>query len=215
MSIKQNVESVNERIKKAAESAGKNYEDIKLLVATKYADVEQIKELIGSGIKVIGENRVQEADNKFQQLPDVEKHMIGHLQSNKAKLAVKIFDVIQTIDSLKIAKEVNKRAFEINKIMPVFIEVNVSGEESKYGINAEEVSDFYNKLVKLTNLKVDGLMTIAPLAEAEESRICFKKLKQINNELGLKYLSMGMSNDFEVAIEEGSNLLRLGRIFFR
>jgi len=215
MSMKENLESVNEKIKQAAERSGRKFKDIKLLAATKYADVEQIKEIISYDVKCIGENRVQEADKKFQQLPEVEKHMIGHLQSNKAKFAVKLFDCIESIDSLKIAKEVNRRAFETNKIMPVFIEVNISGEETKYGIKQEDVFDFYNKITKLQNLRIEGLMTIVPYVEAEQARPYFRKMKELNDKLKLKWLSMGMSNDYEVAIEEGSNLVRLGRVLFR
>lgn len=214
MGIKENLESMNKKIKKATEKSSRGFKDIKLIAATKYADVEKIREIISCGVKCIGENRVQEADRKFQKLKNVEKHMIGHLQSNKAKLAVRIFDCIQSIDSLKIAKEVNKRAFEINRIMPVFIEVNVSGEETKYGIVVEDVFDFYDKLLKLTNLKIEGLMTIAPYIEAEKTRTYFRKLKELNDKLKMKYLSMGMSNDYEIAIEEGSNMIRIGRLLF-
>ncbi len=190
--------------------------DVELVAVTKQASVEQMKELIELGVKEIGENRVVEADDKFRELSDLKfkKHMIGHLQTNKAKLAVKIFDVIQSVDSLKIAKEIDKQAKNLGKTMPVFIEVNIGKEESKTGLLPEETLEFYDKIVKLTNLKVDGLMCIAPLLPAEETRPYFKQMKELFDQLPLKYLSMGMSNDYIVAIEEGSNMIRLGSALF-
>jgi len=216
MTIKQNIQQINEHIREAAEKAGRNQESVMLVAVTKQATVEQMRECIKLGITTIGENRVIETADKFKQLRDLKftKHMIGHLQTNKVKFAVEIFDVIQSLDSLKLAKEVDKRAKNIGKIMPVFIEVNIGKEEQKSGIMPEEVLSFYDKAIKFTNLKVDGLMCIAPLVEAEQTRPYFKKMKELFDQLPLKWLSMGMSNDYVVAVEEGANMVRIGTRLF-
>lgn len=217
--LKDNFEIINKNIESAAKRSGRAKEDIALVAVTKLATVEQAKEAIALGIAHVGENRVIEADSKFRQLSDMgitefTKHMIGRLQTNKAKLAVEIFDVIQSIDSLKTAKEVDKRAKNAGKLMPVFIEVNIGREESKTGIMPEETLSFYDKIIKLTNLKVDGLMCIAPFVSAEETRPRFREMKKLFSQLPLKWLSMGMTNDYVVAIEEGANMIRIGSALF-
>ena len=216
MALKENIQQINEHIKEAAEKAGRNQESVMLVAVTKQATVEQMKECIALGITNIGENRVIEGEEKFSKLSDMKfkKHMIGHLQTNKAKLAVEMFDVIQSLDSLKLAKEIDKRAKNIGKIMPVFIEVNIGKEDQKSGVMPEELPSFYDKAIKFTNLRVEGLMCIAPFVEAEKARPYFKQMKELFNQLPLKWLSMGMSNDYEVAIEEGSNMVRIGSKLF-
>jgi len=209
MSIQSNIAEILKRIEEAKVQSG---QDVTLMAVTKKSTLAQTTEAISAGIRVIGENRVQAAAEKFPHLPPVEKHMIGHLQTNKVKHAVKLFDCIQSVDTLKLAKEIDKRTVSV---MPVMIEVNVSGEEQKYGVPPTDVDVFYDKMLKLTNLRVVGLMTMAPYVDKEETRQYFKKLRKINETLGLKYLSMGMSNDFEVAVEEGSNLVRVGTAIFR
>ncbi len=189
--------------------------NVKLIAVTKTRTVEEIKEAIISGITCIGENRVQEANEKFPLLPKVEKHMIGSLQTNKVRLAVELFDMIQSVDSVKLAKEIDKRCEAINKVMPVLVEVNIGGESNKYGIKLEDVKSFVKEISQLKNISIQGLMCVAPLVSPEEARPYFKKMKQAFESInGLKWLSMGMSNDFAIAIEEGATLVRVGTAIF-
>lgn len=215
MSIADNLEIVTENIKEAAENAGGKPEEIKLCAVTKTASVQEIIEAIEAGVKCIGESRVHLAQDKFQNLPPVEKHMIGHLQTNKVKKAVEIFDCIQSVDSLRLAKEINKRAMDFGKVMQIMLQINVSGEDQKFGVSPEEVGRFYNEILKLTNLKVKGVMTIAPFIEDEDTKYIFRKTKAIADELNLKEISMGMTNDYKIAIEEGSTMVRVGRAIFK
>jgi hypothetical protein len=208
--IAQKIASVLERIEAAKQRAGRA-DEVSLVAVTKKADVPRINQAIKAGVKIIGENRVQAAAEKFPDIMPVERHMIGHLQTNKVRHAVRLFDCIQSVDTLKVAREIDRRTA---RLMPVFIEVNISGEEQKYGIEPEDVAAFYDKILKLTNLKVQGLMAIAPYVEAEQTRPYFAKMKKLNDELGLRFLSMGMTNDFEVAVEEGSNMVRVGTAIF-
>lgn len=222
--IKNNLEVINEKIKKAALKANRNPEEIKLVAVTKTATIEQIKEAINAGVKIIGENKVQEAKEKYQILTaDTEWHLVGHLQTNKVKYAIEIFDCIQTVDSIKLAKEIDKRSLQFGKITNVLVEVNVSGEESKYGIKPEEVEPFLKEISEFSRIRVRGLMTIAPIEEDKEKvRPYFRKLRELSKEIKSKniknvkmdYLSMGMTDDFEVAIEEGANMVRIGRGIF-
>jgi len=189
--------------------------DVKLIAVTKTRTVEEIKQAIKAGIACIGENRVQEAEEKFPLLPNVEKHMIGSLQTNKVKLAVKLFDMIQSVDSLKLAKEIDKRCKAINKVMPILVEINIGDEASKHGIKPEDVEGFVKEISKLKNIKVYGLMCVAPLVNPEEARPYFKQMKRLFDSIGnMKWLSMGMSNDYKIAIEEGSNMIRIGTAIF-
>ncbi|MBN1156864.1 YggS family pyridoxal phosphate-dependent enzyme [Candidatus Woesearchaeota archaeon] len=212
--IKENIEMINKQIAKAAEESGRSFEEIKIVAVTKTATVEQINKAVDAGIKCIGENRVQVAEEKFPKLPSVEKHMIGHLQKNKVKRALDAFDVIQSVDSIKLANEINRRAYDVGRIIPVFIEVNIGNEESKFGTKLTDVPSFYNELIKFPNLRIDGLMTIAPLMEAEKTRPYFREMKVLFDKIKPRWLSMGMSNDYVQAIEEGSNLVRIGRAIF-
>ena len=223
--IKNNLEIINEKIKKAALKANRNPEEIKLVAVTKTATIEQIKEAINAGVKIIGENKVQEAKEKYQIITaDIEWHLVGHLQTNKVKYAVEIFDCIHSVDSIKLAKEIDKRSLQFGKTTNVLVEVNVSGEESKYGIKPEEVEPFLKEISEFSRIRVRGLMTIAPIIEEdkEEVRPYFRKLRELSKEIKSKniknvkmdYLSMGMTDDFEVAIEEGANIVRIGRGIF-
>lgn len=214
MSITENIEKIRNNIEAAAKKAKRKPEQVKILAATKLVTVDRIQEAVEAGINTIGENKVQEAEEKFSRIPEVEKHMIGHLQTNKVKRAVRIFNVVESVDSLRLANEINKCAFEINKTIPIFIEVNVAGEDTKYGAPISEVPALYDKIVKLMNLKVAGLMTIAPYVNAEETRPYFKEMSSLRKQLGVKELSMGMSNDYPVAVEEGSTIVRLGTAIF-
>ncbi|MBM3199939.1 YggS family pyridoxal phosphate-dependent enzyme [Candidatus Woesearchaeota archaeon] len=188
---------------------------VKLIAVTKTRTVEEINEAIRAGVNCIGENRVKEAEEKFNLLLKVEKHMIGSLQTNKVKLAVELFDMIQSVDSLKLAKEIDKRCAAIHKVMPVLIEVNIGNEKNKHGINPEDVKNFLLELSSLKHISVQGLMCVAPMLEPEQVRPYFKKMKQLFDSIGnLKWLSMGMSNDYKIAIEEGSNMVRIGTLLF-
>lgn len=189
--------------------------DIKLIAVTKTRNVEEIKEAINTGITCVGENKVQEAKQKFSFLPKVEKHMIGHLQTNKVKTAVELFDMIQSVDSIRLAKEISKKCEFIGKVMPILIEINIGDEERKHGVKPEEAKDFIKEISQFKNIDVQGLMCIAPFIKAEETRPYFKKMKEVFDSLGnLRWLSMGMSNDYKIAIEEGSNMVRIGTAIF-
>ena len=222
--IKNNLEIINKKIKKAALRADRNPEEIKLVAVAKTATIEQIEEAIKAGVKIIGENKVQEAKEKYQIITaDIEWHLVGHLQTNKVKYAVEIFDCIHSVDSIKLAEEIDKRSLQFGKTTNVLVEVNVSGEETKCGIKPEEVEPFLKELSKFSRIRVRGLMTIAPIVEdKEEVRPYFRKLRELSKEIKSKniknvrmdYLSMGMSEDFEIAIEEGANMVRIGRGIF-
>jgi PLP dependent protein len=208
---------IKENIKKIIREIGPVF----LVAVTKTRSIDEIKEAINAGIKIIGENKIQEAENKFRELKDYfrknddEFHFIGHLQSNKVKKAVEMFDVIQTVDSLKIAEEINKVAEEKNKIQRIFIEVNIGTELQKSGVIPEGVINLVKKIISLKNIKLEGLMCIPPYSDTpEDSRKYFKEIKNIFDESNLKYLSMGMTNDYNIAIEEGSNMIRIGRGIF-
>jgi len=222
--IKNNLKIINVKIKKAALKASRNPEKIKLVAVTKTAAIEQIKEAINAGVKIIGENKVQEAKEKYQILSaDIEWHLVGHLQTNKVKYAVEIFDLIHSVDSIKLAKEIDRRSLQFGKITNVLVEVNISGEKTKYGIKPEEVIPFLKEISEFPRVWVRGLMTIAPIVEdKEKARPYFRKLRELSKEIKSKniknvkmdYLSMGMTEDFEIAIEEGANVVRIGRGIF-
>jgi len=222
MTIADNLRTVKSRIDQAAKRSGRDPEEIKLVAATKDVPAGLIKEAINAGLTDIGENRVQEAKQKFDALKDrpVTWHMIGHLQTNKVKAALEIFSVIQSVDSERIADEISQRA---QNTVEVFIEVNTSGEESKFGIAPEKAVRLAEHISGLKNLKFTGLMTVGPLTgDRVAVRASFRLLKSLFGQIKglnlpsveLKYLSMGMSQDFETAIEEGSNLVRIGRAIF-
>lgn len=216
MDIETNFRDVQGRIARACERSHRSPGEITLVVVTKEVGVPAIRAAFDCGVRDFGENRVQEAEDKIAQLsdlrPDVTWHMIGHLQSNKAGAALELFDIIHSIDSVRLAEILSRRA---EKNFPVLLQVNVVGETTKSGFALGEVVDTANEIGKLPNLKVMGLMTIAPLvSDPEEVRPVFRKLRELRDSLGLEHLSMGMTDDFEVAIEEGATMLRVGRAIF-
>lgn len=221
MIISNNLKKLKIRIVEAARRAQRTPEEIKLVAVSKTVTSERIKEAINAGIKIIGENRVQEAKQKFAVLGNcVEWHMVGHLQSNKVKDALRIFSLIHSLDSLKLAAEIEKRT---QVPIDCLIEVNTSGETSKFGLKPEAIFDFYEALAAYPKINIMGLMTIGPgwaVEDPEASRRCFKLLYKIREQLRNKYhkpfpiLSMGMSSDFEVAIEEGATMIRIGSALF-
>jgi pyridoxal phosphate enzyme (YggS family) len=222
--VKDNLETINKKIKEAALKVNRDPQEIKLVAVTKTATLEQIKEAINEGVKIIGENKVQEATEKYQVLTtEVKWHLIGHLQTNKVKYAIEIFDLIHSVDSIKLAKEIDERSVQFKKIIDVLIEVNISGEETKYGYNPEKVEAFLKEISEFSGIRVRGLMTIAPISKnKEEVRPYFRRLRELSERIRDKniknikmdYLSMGMTDDFEIAIEEGANMVRIGRGIF-
>jgi len=224
MSISDNLKKVRDRIASAARHAGRDPSSIKLIAVTKTVDIERIREAVAAGAGVLGENRVQEAKEKIEKLgPLASWHLIGHLQANKVKYAVKLFDLIHSIDSFQLAQEVDKQAAKIRKIQDVLVEVNISGESSKVGIAAVDAANLIGKAAVLKNISIKGLMTIPPFFDnAEKARPYFKKLSDLSTRIGsenipgvsMGELSMGMSGDFEVAVEEGATMVRLGTVIF-
>ena len=197
---------------------------VALEAAAKTRTPEEIGQAIEAGVKIIGENYLQEAERAYEVIGNrAEWHFIGHLQSNKVKKAVKLFDMIETVDSVAIASEIDKRCAQINKVMPVLIEINSGREEQKSGIFPEEAEQLIRQISSLPNLKVTGLMTMGPFAgDPEDSRPYFVATRKIFEELKkkpipsveMKYLSMGMTNSYKVAIEEGANIVRIGSKIF-
>ncbi len=221
MSIKDNFEQVRERIEKTALRAGRCADEIKLVAVAKTFGPEKIQEAIDAGVRIIGENRVQEAKEKFAIIGDTaEWHMVGHLQTNKVKEALKIFSLIHSLDSIHLIQEIEKRA---ERKVDCLIEVNTSKETSKFGVAASELSKFFEEVLEFKKINVLGLMTIGPgwaIQDPEASRSCFRVLYDLRDALAgefdmpLPILSMGMTSDFEVAIEEGSTMVRIGSAIF-
>uniref|UniRef100_A0A7V0Z4F3 Pyridoxal phosphate homeostasis protein n=1 Tax=candidate division WOR-3 bacterium TaxID=2052148 RepID=A0A7V0Z4F3_UNCW3 len=221
MDIRENINRLKERIEKAANRVNRNPDEITLVAVTKTVPPDIILQAIDCGIKIIGENRVQEAKEKFNIIGNrVQWHMVGHLQTNKVKDALKIFSLIHSLDSIKLAEEIEKRATNTAECL---IEVNTSGEPTKFGIKPEDLFKFYEDLKNFKKIKVLGLMTIGPgwaITDPEASRSSFKLLHDLRDELAQAFdqdfpiLSMGMTSDFEIAIEEGSNMIRIGTAIF-
>jgi len=197
---------------------------VELVAAAKARTPNEIQEAIKAGVKIIGENYIQEAINAYQIIGrQVKWHFIGHLQRNKVKKAIDIFDLIETLDSLPLAKEIDKRCGQKGKVMPVLIEINSGREPQKFGVLPEDVEDFIRQLASFSHLQVWGVMTMGPaFGDPEDARPYFQETARIFNHLKslslphveMKYLSMGMSNSYQVAIEEGANLVRLGTVIF-
>jgi len=216
MDIEHNVQELQRRIAGACERVGRSPDEVTLVVVTKTIEAPAIEAAFHAGIRNFGENRVQEARPKIEQLASLRAHltwhMVGHLQTNKAKTAVDFFDIIHSVDSLRLAEALSRRS---QKRLPVLIEVNVAAEATKSGFTLPEVDEAVKRIVRLPNLEIEGLMTIAPwVSDAEEVRPVFRRLRQLGDALGLRHLSMGMTDDFEVAIEEGATLVRIGRAIF-
>jgi pyridoxal phosphate enzyme (YggS family) len=219
-----NYRTILSRIDEAAAKVGRDARGIKLLAAAKSQSVDAIRAAISAGVTLIGENYVQEAQAKKEQIPSpVEWHMIGHLQRNKAKTAVDLFDVIETLDSPTLARELDKAGAQRGKKVRTFVEINLAGEESKSGIARTQVTSLLNEVGKLTHVVIEGLMTVPPLREnPEEARRYFRELYELRHKLAelrtpnvdLKELSMGMTHDYMVAIEEGATIVRIGTALF-
>ncbi|MEO0115184.1 MAG: YggS family pyridoxal phosphate-dependent enzyme [candidate division WOR-3 bacterium] len=222
--IAENLNKVWERINSICARINRKPEEIQLVAVTKNVSVEKIKEGIRAGIKIIGENRVQEARAKYPAIGNIiEWHLVGHLQTNKVKPALEIFSLIQSVDSIHLAEAIQKRAWAMNRTVPILIEVNTSGEPTKYGVKPDELFTVVDAIRTMPNLAIKGLMTIGPglaIENPEASRQSFRRLYELKNKvetelkIKLSYLSMGMSSDFEIAIEEGSNMLRIGTAIF-
>ena len=224
-SISENLSQVRLRMNAAAERSGRKPESVELVAVSKSAKVPKIREAIALGLTTFGENRIQDAEPKIAELsdPSLRFHMIGHLQSNKVKTAVALFSTIESVDTVRLAEKISQEAALAGKVMPILVEVNISGETEKYGFKPEEVYGAMDEIVKLPNIKVEGLMGMAPnTADVELRRKAFKTLKGLfsvcktikSPNLEMKVLSMGMSDDFETAIEEGANRVRVGRAIF-
>ena len=216
MDISRNLQEVQRRIAQAAMRAHRSPEEVTLIAVTKSLPTQAVAAAVQAGITNIGENRVQEAKTKVSEASSLginpTWHMIGHLQRNKAKTAVDIFDIIHSIDSLRLAQSINDIALDT---VPVLLQVNVSGEETKSGFTIEELSLALGKINTMPNLRPRGLMTIAPLtSDPEQVRPIFRRLRELRDSAGLEHLSMGMTDDFEVAIEEGATMVRIGRAIF-
>ena len=210
--IQENLARARHEIDFACAKSGRLPQSVELLAATKAQPVEKIQEAISCGVKACGENYLQEAEKKISEIgQSVQWHFIGHLQSNKAKKAVELFDCIQSVDSIKLAKKIDSAA---SKPFPVFIEVNIAQEKSKFGVSPANIPALFSEISKLSNLEVRGLFCMAPFLEPAQVRPHFKKMKSLAAQLGLSELSMGMSNDFPVAVEEGSTTVRLGTALF-
>jgi len=217
-----NIEEIRERIAHAAASVSRPPDGVTLVAVAKFRSPEQIAEAVEAGVKIFGENRVQEAKSKYHLLPeDLTWHMVGHLQTNKAKDAVAIFDCIHSLDSIRIADEVEKRCAAAQKTMDVMLEVNISGEEAKFGLEPEEVESVVRHVLTLPHLRLKGLMTMAPFVDDPETvRPVFRGLRELRDRLNdsglchLNDLSMGMTQDYEVAIQEGATMVRIGSAIF-
>ena len=220
--IEKNLSWVRERIEHAAAKVGRDPQGIKLVAVTKTATVPRIREAMAAGVMIFGENYVQEARTKIEEIgkSGIQWHFIGHLQSNKAAYAVRLFDLIHAVDSVTLARELNKRAAASGRIIECLIEVNLSQEASKFGISKERTPELAHELKDLKNISLQGLMTMPPYADdPEAARPYFIALRELREEIArsgipLPELSMGMSTDFEVAIEEGATIVRVGRAIF-
>ncbi|MGB3977106.1 MAG: YggS family pyridoxal phosphate-dependent enzyme [bacterium] len=223
--IEQNLTDITNNIHLAARRAGRNPDRIKLVAVSKTRSVQEIEAAIRVGQNVFGESRIQEAAEKIPHIPgSVEWHLIGHLQSNKVKTAVQLFNVIHSLDSLKLAKEIDRWANKLSKIQLVLIQVNIAEETSKFGVSVSRLADLIDAVKNAKNIRLLGLMVIPPyFDDPEEARVFFRRLKEIafDQLVSTHYideavleLSMGMSNDYQVAIEEGATMVRIGTAIF-
>ncbi len=230
--VRENLLRVMERIEKAAQRVGRDPREIKLVAVSKTVEATRIKEAIEAGISILGENYVQEAKKKIEEIGrpacterfgegrPVAWHFIGHLQSNKAKYAVQLFDMVHSLDSIPLAEELNRRAEQADRMIKVLIEINLSGEGTKFGTDEEKILNLAKRILQLNHLSLEGLMTMPPYFDSPEmSRPYYIKLRELKERLvrekiPMRELSMGMSNDFEIAIEEGATYVRVGTAIF-
>ena len=222
--LKENLESVEEKIQEACKKSGRNREDVTLIAVSKTKPVETLQEAYDLGVRVFGENKVQELTEKYDSLPkDIHWHMIGHLQRNKVKYIIDKVELIHSVDSLHLAKQIEKEAVKKGVDAQILVQVNIAQEDTKFGIDGPEVMSLVEEISKFPHVHIRGLMTSAPfVANPEENRCYFKKLhklfvdireKNIDN-VSMDILSMGMTNDYEVAIEEGATMVRVGTGIF-
>ncbi len=215
-----NYKKLLENIEVAAARAGRDPQDIQLIAVTKYVGLNEVKEAAKVGIKDFGENRVQEADEKIKQFPGLNWHFIGHLQSNKAKDVLPYYTMIHSLDRLSLAKALQRCGERFNLTANVLLQVNTSGEESKFGLAPDEFPRFLEKIKSYDRLRVRGLMTMAPFYDDPEAvRPFFRELRYLRDqyssiEFDLEHLSMGMTNDYMIAIEEGATIIRVGSALF-
>ena len=224
MGVCENYRAIEEKVEKACLRAGRKREDVTLIAVSKTKPVSMIHELLPLGVRDFGENKVQELTEKEELLPkDIRWHMIGHLQRNKVKYVVGKACMIHSVDSLRLAEEISKEALKKQISVPRLVEVNVAGEESKFGVSVQEAPFLVEQICRLPGIEVKGLMTIAPYVEdPEENRIVFRNLRKLSVDIGGKnfdnvtmdILSMGMTGDYEVAIEEGATHVRVGTGIF-
>jgi len=228
--IRDNIITIKGRIEAACARVNRDPGSVAIVAVSKNRTPQEIEEALKAGITDIGENRIQEAVLKYSKLRTtdyglltIKWHMVGHLQSNKAKEAVKLFDLIHSVDSVRLAREIDGQAAKINKVQDILIEIKTSEEAAKFGIAPKDAVETIREIARLKNIHIKGLMTIAPLADnPEKARPYFRALREIRNRISTLYaerctlhiLSMGMSDDFEVAIEEGATIVRIGRAIF-
>jgi PLP dependent protein len=225
-SIADNIQSIRERIANAAAGCGRSPGEILLLAISKTFPVESISQAVQAGERQFGENRVQEAEGKiryFKESQNLQWHLVGHLQSNKARLAAELFDVIHSIDSIRLAQRLNQASREIGKTLSVLLQVDLGGEETKFGAESGQIREIASAISGLDGIRLDGLMTIPPYFEdPEKARPYFARLRELREMLeseqpgclGQQHLSMGMSHDFETAIQEGATIVRIGTSIF-
>ncbi|WIM39020.1 YggS family pyridoxal phosphate-dependent enzyme [Paenibacillus sp. PK4536] len=222
MGLQDRIEHVEQRIEEVCKRSGRKREEIQLVAVTKYVSVAKTSQVLDAGLLHLGENRWQNAEDKWNQLHERGVwHFIGHLQTNKVKDVIGKFEYIHSLDRLSLAKEIQKKASSMDIRVKVLVQVNISGEESKYGLPPEQVDSFFEQISAFSNLEVVGLMTMAPEVDhAEMTRPVFRGLRELRDDINnrgltknpLTHLSMGMSGDFEIAIEEGATFVRLGSI---
>ncbi len=222
--VSDNLKAVEEKIQKACDRAGRDRSEVTLIAVSKTKPVDMLLEAYNDGIRTFGENKVQELTGKIEQMPDdIQWHMIGHLQRNKVKYIAGKVALIHSVDSYRLAEEINIQAKKHGCIIPILIEVNVADEESKFGVKLDEAEDLVRECAALDGITVKGLMTIAPFVEdPEDNRPVFKALKDKSVDIAAKkidnvymdILSMGMTNDYEIAIEEGATMVRVGTGIF-
>lgn len=225
--IKENYREVRKRVESAAGRSGRDMNSLRILAVSKTKPAEMVREAFGAGLTMFGENYIQDARAKLALLEDIRGrtrwHFIGHLQRNKAKAAVDLFDCIETVDSLKLLSTLDRHAADMDKVLSVYVQVNIGRDEAKSGITLEETGGFLESCADFKNISVDGLMTIPPLVpDPEDNRSCYREMSSLFKEmqerfsgrLPLKELSMGMSGDFDIAIEEGATIVRIGTLLF-
>ena len=222
--LSENLRDVEKKIEDACKRSNRDPKEVTLIAVSKTKPVEMLQEVYDAGARNFGENKVQEIMDKYDHLPqDIHWHMIGHLQRNKVKYIVDKVQMIHSVDSLRLAETIDKEAKKKNVTVPILIEVNVAEEDSKFGLSLEEVTALAEEISKLSNVRVCGLMTVAPFVEdPEENREVFRSLKKLSvdiaakniNNVTMSVLSMGMTNDFEVAVEEGATMVRVGTAIF-